>query len=148
MVFTASDALGYHSYDDLVERFSHLYNSGDKTTEEAKDRVKITYYGKNGSNVLGYIPLVGTIMALVKGGLFFYLDNKLDKEIQEHPEKKRDIEAIRSFHNWEKARAAVEFFSIGALFLPFDIYATTKRYPCCGTHDPEEDRLLIKDTLV
>jgi hypothetical protein len=130
-IFSPSDALGYHTKAQLERQFLLLDSEKQFSLDEIKKRVNTTFYGKNISNFLGYIPVVGTIQAIfLKTPLFIYLDSKLAKELQQHPSRKAVIQEIKDFHKWEKIRTIIEFFSfVGAslLLIPIDIIVTIDR---------------------
>lgn len=137
-IFSASDALGYHRFDQLEKKFLELdqRNPADKRVadEEIKNRVSTTFYGKNITNFFGYFPYVASIQAIFKMALFIFLDVKLNRELKEigdtSPDRKRVIEEIKEFHKWEKIRTAIEFFSFmgtGLLLLSLDIAFTINR---------------------
>lgn len=133
--FYPSDALGYHTYSQLKEKFLHLNqkNPMEKNTseEEVSKRVSTTYWGKNISNFVGYFFLAGTVQAILKIALFVFLDKKLNAELKEigqsDPQRKKVIEEIKDFHKWEKIRTCVEFFSLGIVLIPLDLVFTVRR---------------------
>lgn len=131
-IFSASNSLGYYSVQQLDELFLKLdetYPANNPTPqEEIKKRVLITYYGKNGSNIVGYIPVIGTVQAiLLKTPLFIMLDSKMKKDLKAAPERAGYIKEVQKFHHYEIARTVLEGLSLGALLIPADIIATVAR---------------------
>lgn len=81
VTFHPSDAFRYHSYQELEEKFLELNakNPPEMTLSEreVKDRIPTTFWGKNISNVIGYIPLIATVGAVFKFALLLFLKAEL-----------------------------------------------------------------------
>jgi len=128
----ASDTFGYHSFQQVYDKVTtSAYNTGNgKILEDDKENfkkvIKIANYAKSGLNVAGYIPVIGTIIAIAKLSILFIADKKL-LHSKDNVMDTKMVPIYKSISMWLKIRSAIELTSLGFLLLIPDLIFTIGR---------------------
>ena len=124
----ASDMFGYHSHNQLWNKFEILIPADQKYKSEsfanAKKFTRFANYIKSALHVAGYIPIIGTIVAIAKLIFMEVARKKLFNEEKGFPEfthlGKKVIEGM-------KIRSAIELTSLGFVLIIPDLMYTIER---------------------
>ncbi|MCH9609911.1 MAG: hypothetical protein S4CHLAM45_13630 [Chlamydiales bacterium] len=112
-----SDAFGWHSEGELKGLSQkYFFEDGDKAKE--KDDAIFTYLVlERFVNIIAYIPLIGSILGIVKLAAFASLAEGVEESSED----------AQSYFKGMRVRAAIESLSLGALLIIPDVIATIGR---------------------